>query len=82
LPFLPLFDFVIGATSVQTLSSSHLARSGHLTFCVMGDKGGKIAARNGNDVATDGTVRGKSGKVRQGYGHVHVLARPPHWSLG
>jgi hypothetical protein len=51
LPFLPLFTFESGAASTRILNSSRAGRIGNLTFRVMGGKSGKIAARNGNDVA-------------------------------
>jgi hypothetical protein len=51
LPFLPLFDFASGVLSSQMPNSSRVAGIGNLTFRVMGGKGGKIAARNGNNVA-------------------------------
>jgi hypothetical protein len=38
----------------------------------MGGKSGKIAARSGNEVATDGKVGGKNGKDAQGCGDIHV----------
>ena len=44
-------------------NSSPVMGIGNVTFRVMDGKSGKIAARNGNEVATDGTVGGKNGKV-------------------
>jgi hypothetical protein len=44
-------------------NSSQFAAPGNSTLRVLGGKSGKIAARNGNEVATDGTVDGKNGKV-------------------
>jgi hypothetical protein len=75
LPFLPLFDCVSGTSSAQMPNSSRFAAKGNVTFDVLGGKSGKIAARNGNEVATDGTVGGKNGKVRRGNGQLHV-AKP------
>jgi hypothetical protein len=51
LPFLPLFDFVAVVFSSRLPDSSGVARSGNLTFRVMGGKNGKIAAKSGNEVA-------------------------------
>jgi hypothetical protein len=51
--------------------SSRFARIDNVTLRVMGGKSGKIAARNGKDVATDGTVGGKNGNGSWGCGHVH-----------
>jgi hypothetical protein len=75
LPFLPLFDCVSGASSGRMPNSSRFAAFGHLTVDVLGGKSGTIAARNGNEVAMDGTVGGKNGKVRRGNGQLHV-AKP------
>ena len=77
MPFLPLFGRVSGVLSSRTLDSSRFAGDDNLTFWVMGGKNGKIAARNGNDVATDGKVggkRGKDGARVARYGVVKVLA--------
>jgi hypothetical protein len=51
LPFLPLFDGVIGVSSFQEPHSSRFAGIDHLTLRVMGGKGGNDLARNGNKVA-------------------------------
>ena len=48
------------------LDSSRFAGIANVTFRAMGGKSGKIAARNGKDVATDGTVGGKNGNVWRG----------------
>jgi hypothetical protein len=63
LPFLPLFDGVFGVRSSQTPHSSRVTGIGNLTFRVMGGKSGKIAARNGKEVAMDGKFGGKNGNV-------------------
>jgi len=41
LPFLPLFDFVLGVDPARGLNSSGFAGITDLTFCVMGGKSGK-----------------------------------------
>jgi hypothetical protein len=66
LPFLPLFEGVSHVVSSQTLDSSRFAGIANVTFRAMGGKSGKIVARNGKDVATDGTVSGKNGNVWRG----------------
>jgi hypothetical protein len=56
LPFLPLFDGVLGGTSFRMLNSSRVTRSGNLTFHVMGGKSGKKRQHSGK-------VDGKNGMV-------------------
>jgi hypothetical protein len=56
-------------------NSSGFAARMSVTLRVMGGKSGKIAARNGNDVATSGKVGGKNGKGGRGCGGIHAGAR-------
>jgi hypothetical protein len=67
LPFLPLFIF--GATSdlSRLPHSSRFAPRGNLTFRVMGGKGGKITARNGNDLARWAAKTARFGAVAGGF---------------
>jgi hypothetical protein len=65
LPFLPLFDGVLGLSSARMPNSSQFAASANLTFRVMGGKSGKVAARNGKEVATSGKVSGNRTTARQ-----------------
>jgi hypothetical protein len=55
-------------------NSSQFAAPGNVTLRVMGGKSGKIAARNGKDVAMDGKVGGKNGKDGWGCGGIHLAA--------
>jgi hypothetical protein len=66
LPFLPLFGPVSGASSTRLPNSSGFAAHGNVTVRVLSGKSGKKRQRRGNDVATDGTVGGKNGKVLGG----------------
>jgi hypothetical protein len=66
LPFLPLFDIVARVFALQMPNSSLATQIGNLTCRVMGGKSGKKRQRGGNEVATDGTVGGKNGKVCTG----------------
>jgi hypothetical protein len=72
LPFLPLFDFASASPFPPTLDSSHFAAHDTVSFRVLGGKSGKIAARDGNEVARFGKVGGKSGNVWQGCRSIHV----------
>ncbi len=45
-----------------------------MTFRVMGGKNGKIAARNGNEVAMDGKAGGKNGKDGRGCDGIQLAA--------
>ena len=40
---------------------------------VQGGKSGKIAAKSGNEMATDGKVSGKNGKDAREHGGIHVV---------
>jgi hypothetical protein len=62
LPFLPLFDFVSGTVSSQTLNSSRFAGMIHLIFGVMGGKNGTIAARKWQHVARWAAKTARMGK--------------------
>jgi hypothetical protein len=63
LPFLPLSHFAPGLSSSWMPHSSRFAPRANLTLRVLGGKSGKIAARNGKKVATDGKVGDKNGTV-------------------
>jgi hypothetical protein len=61
----------IGGALLADADFKRFAACANVTFRFMGGNNGKIAARNGNEVATDGTVGGKNGKVWWVRGHVH-----------
>jgi hypothetical protein len=54
--------------------SSRFATRDNVILRVMSGKGGKIAARNGKDVATDGTVGGKNGNDARRWGRLHAAS--------
>jgi hypothetical protein len=87
LPFLPLFDPGIGIGFPLNAAFKPICAPRPLDVWRYGrqkrQRSGKIAARNGKDVATDGKVDGKNGNVwwRRGYIHATMLAaaHAPNW---
>jgi hypothetical protein len=67
---------VISIGFLSIAAFKRFAARNYVTLRVMGGKSGKIAARNGNEVAIDGKVGGKNGKVRRRNGHLHAASTP------